>query len=350
MRRDLFFAAAALVPVLLASIGAGAPPKEALAPPTSPAKPVTDRYFDVVGDRRLPLARGRERPGRQDVERGPERLRPVRARRAARRRRPARTGALHRRVPRLRVLVDRPEGLDALRDQEPAAQAAAVPGGPPLARGSGRRACLVDPNAIDPKGGTAIDFFVPSSTASSSPSRSRRAAARPEASTSTRRRPAGRSPTSSRASTAAPPAATSRGTATARASSTRATRAPASARPRTSTSTSRCTSTLGTPTEARHLRARQGLPAHRRDHARGLATTARFVLAAVKNGDGGERSQYLRAPRRHAGRSSPPTRTGSTADASAPTAPLFLLLAQRRAARPHPAPRRPGRRASRRRA
>ncbi len=47
MRRDLLFAAATLVPVLLASIGPGALAKDAPGPPAAPVRFVTDRYFDV---------------------------------------------------------------------------------------------------------------------------------------------------------------------------------------------------------------------------------------------------------------------------------------------------------------
>ena len=47
MRQSLIFAAATLGPVLLASLGAGSPPETPPAPPDSPSRPVTDRYFDV---------------------------------------------------------------------------------------------------------------------------------------------------------------------------------------------------------------------------------------------------------------------------------------------------------------
>ena len=49
MRQNLILAASTLVPLLLVSLGAGPSPatESPSAPPDSPSKPVTDRYFDV---------------------------------------------------------------------------------------------------------------------------------------------------------------------------------------------------------------------------------------------------------------------------------------------------------------
>jgi hypothetical protein len=99
-----------------------------------------------------------------------------------------------------------------------------------------------------------------------------------------------------RASTAARRAAASRGTRTAADSSTRGTRAPASAPIRTSTSTSRSTSIRsGAPPDSDAYEIGRDFP----QIAESVVTSSddgRFLLATVKNGDGGEQAHYVRPP------------------------------------------------------
>ena len=151
----------------------------------------------------------------------------------------------------------------------PAAEAAAVPRRPALAGRARRPPGCCSTRTRSTRSGDAPRSTGSSRrpTASSSPCRSRRAAARRATSTSTTSRPASRPARSSRASTAAPPAATWPGTPTARASTTPATRAAGSARPRTWTSTSRSTSTRSARRPRRTATSWARTAAHRRDPA-----------------------------------------------------------------------------------
>ncbi len=233
MRRDLLFAAVALVPVLLVSLGAGPRPEGPAGPPGLP-RPARDG--PVLRRRGRPTTTAGSRTGATRRSRPGARPR-TGLRGSCSTGCPASPRLRERvqgicRLPRRRVLVDRAPRADALRDQEPAAEAAELPRGPALARGPGRRNARSSTRTSSTRrAGPRSTGSFPRGTGGSSPCRSRKAAARRAASTSTRRRPGARSPISSRASTAARRAATWPGTATAPGSSTRATRARASGPP-----------------------------------------------------------------------------------------------------------------------
>ncbi len=162
MRHNLIFAAATLVPLLLSSLGAGPAPEGAPAPPDSPPRPVTDRYFDVevvdgfrwLEDWADPAVRtwseGQNRFARFVLDGLPG------------------VAALRERVraiaefpsPGYSSIVRRGKTLFAIKNQPPRQQSFLVL--LPSAEDPSGERTLVDPNAIDAKGGIAIDWFVPS--------------------------------------------------------------------------------------------------------------------------------------------------------------------------------------------
>ena len=164
MRQNLILAASTLVPLLLVSLGAGPSPatESPSAPPDSPSKPVTDRYFDVevtdgfrwLEDWTDPAVRTwseRQNGFARFVLDGLPGVAALRDR--------VRTIA---RFPSsgYSSIVRRGKTFFAIKNQPPRQQSFLVilasPDDP-----AGERA-VVDPNAIDPRGGTAIDWFVPS--------------------------------------------------------------------------------------------------------------------------------------------------------------------------------------------
>ncbi len=162
MRQSLIFAAATLGPVLLASLGAGSPPEAAPAPPDSPSRPVTDRYFDVevtdgfrwLEDWTDPAVKtwseGQNGFARFVLDGLPG------------------VAALRERVraiaqfpsPGYSSIVRRGKTLFAIKNQPPKQQSFLV--ALPSAEDPAGERTLVDPNALDSKGGVAIDWFVPS--------------------------------------------------------------------------------------------------------------------------------------------------------------------------------------------
>lgn len=162
MRRDLLFAAAALVPVLLASLGAGAGPTAPAGPPDTPVKPVTDRYFDVEvtdGYRWLEDWSDPAVKTWSEAQNGFARfvldgLPGVAALRE-------RVGAIARfPAAGYSSIVRRGGTLFAIKNQPPKQQSFLVT--LPSTEDPSAERSIVDPNVTDPKGGTSIDWFVPS--------------------------------------------------------------------------------------------------------------------------------------------------------------------------------------------
>ena len=133
--------------------------------PPTPKKPVTETILRRQGAGRLPLARELERPRGADVERGAERPRPRRPRRAAEPRTPSRSGlrsASPGSRPATRQLVRaRRQRSSPSSSQPPKQQPFIVP--PRLARRPGPASgCSSTRTPSIPPAATTIDFFVPS--------------------------------------------------------------------------------------------------------------------------------------------------------------------------------------------
>jgi len=162
MRQNLIFAAATLVPVLLASLGAGPSPDPEPGPPDSPSRPVSDRYFDVEVEDGFRWLEDWTDPAVKTWSEGQNGF--------------ARfvldglpgVASLRERVraiaefpsPGYSAIVRRGKTLFAIKNQPPRQQSFLVT--LPSPEDPAGERTLVDPNAIDPKGGTAIDWFVPS--------------------------------------------------------------------------------------------------------------------------------------------------------------------------------------------
>ncbi len=159
MRRVPVFVLATVVSVLVASHGRGADPA---GPPVAPRRPVTDRYFDVeVVDPYRWLENGSDPAvgswsdaenawARSVLDRYPG-VAAIRARIREIAEFPS---------PSYAKLVRKGGRLFALKTQPPKQQAFLVTLA--SADDAGSERAVVDPNLLDPKGGTSIDWFVPS--------------------------------------------------------------------------------------------------------------------------------------------------------------------------------------------
>jgi prolyl oligopeptidase len=158
MRRGLLLT---LVPTLLAAVGEAATPAKPAAPPAAARRPVTDRYFDVeiLDDYRwLENASDPEVRAWSDAENAWARsiLDNLPSVAEIRDRVRAITGF---RSPAYSKLMWK-RGLFALKSEPPKQQALLVTLDSPLPTRIER--VVVDPNALDPNGGTSIDWLVPS--------------------------------------------------------------------------------------------------------------------------------------------------------------------------------------------
>ncbi len=161
MRRDLALTVAWLAP-LLVTLAAAAVPSDPAGPPPAPRRPVTDRYFDVeitddyrwLEDGNDPAVRiwseAQNAWARSVLDRLPQ-VAAIRARVRAISEFPS---------PSYSVLLRRGGLLFAIKSQPPKQQPFLVTLASADEAGSER--VVLDPNVIDPKGGIAIDWFVPS--------------------------------------------------------------------------------------------------------------------------------------------------------------------------------------------
>ena len=292
MRSRILLSAAILVPLAAHDDRPGA----------APARREEARHGHLLRHlrpRRLPLARGLERSLRQGLERGPERFCAGRSSTASLR--SPRSGERVQQIatfrsPTYTALTERGGLLFAIKNEPPKQQPFLVT--LKSADDPASERIVVDPNAIDSRGATSIDFYVPSLdgrlVAVSLSEGGSEAGSRPRLRGRDR---AASCPTSSRASTAARPGGDVAWTADG--SGFFYTRYP---RPGRAAAAGPGLLPAGLLPRARHadrdrrVRPRQGLPANRRDDASTASRDGRFVLATVKNGDGGEVAQYLLGP------------------------------------------------------
>ncbi len=338
MRRDLLFAAATLVPVLLVSLGTGSPAKPSPAPPGAPIKPVTDRYFDVdvrddyrwLEDWNDPAVKTWSEAQNGFARFVLDGLPGV--------------AALSGRVRAIAdfstsgysAIVRRGSTLFAIKNQPPRQQNFLVTLPSPDDPGAERT--LVDPNALDPSGGTAIDWFVPSwdgrLVAVSLSQGGSEAGNLRVYETATGRPLSDTIPRVNGGTAGGDVAWNGDGSGF---FYTRYPRVGERAAAELDFYQQVYFHRLGTPTERDAYSLGKDLPEDRGDDARRSSENGRFVLASVKNGDGGDRSQYLRTPD---GRW---TRVAADADRVVdgrfgPDGSLYAAVAARGLPRPDPSP------------